>query len=301
MQWRYGQFHKEQLDITNPDGRNYLVYKDGIIRNYNANHFLAPLRDVTAAAEEGTNNEVEKSKAVRYADDSELERICSWPETYTREHQIADLSWHDKTEYTMTAGEFFDRALSTNSCLMSASQKKSSDSLNVGNGKKLDTFTCFPRLTPELRLRIWRTKAFMPRVVASQEELVVDSTGERKLYLRTINAVASVLKITHESRTEALKYHKHSFGFQKHFHKIPGTNNKTKPAIDELLIQANLRADTIYCHRWYIIRSSGTGGLYNFIPASGNMRDFFKPAHSIAFDVTDANSSERFFIYLRFD
>ncbi|TGO20165.1 hypothetical protein BTUL_0001g01770 [Botrytis tulipae] len=290
---------------------------DGIIRNYNANHFLAPLRDVTAAAEEGTNNEVsftslvkhiplyrtsrdrlKRAKPARYADDSELERICSWPETYTREHQIADLSWHDEAEYTMTAGDFFDRAPSTNSCLMSASQKKSSDSLNVGNGKKLDTFTCFPRLTPELRLRIWRTMAFMPRVVALQEEFVLDSTGEKKVYLQTINAVASVLKINHESRTEALKYYKHSFGSQKYFHDIRGTYNKTNTIISELLIHANLRADTIYYDRWYITRSSGTGGLYSFISAIGNMRDIFKPAHSIAFDVTNANSSERFaFVY----
>ncbi|TGO60318.1 hypothetical protein BCON_0036g00060 [Botryotinia convoluta] len=126
---------------------------DGIIRNYNANHFLAPLRDVTAAAEEDTNisftslvkhiplhrtsrDELKRAKPVRHADHSELERICSWPETYTREHQIVDLSWHDEAEYAMTAVDFFDRTPSTNSCLISASQKKSSDSLNIGNGKK---------------------------------------------------------------------------------------------------------------------------------------------------------------------
>ncbi|KAF7887700.1 hypothetical protein EAF00_009994 [Botryotinia globosa] len=291
--------------------------KDGIIRNYNANHFLAPLQDVTAAAEEGTNNEVsftslvkhiplyrtsrdrlKRAKPVRYADDSELERICSWPETYTREHQIADLSWHDEAEYEMTAGDFFDRAPSTNKCLMSASQKKSSGSLNVGNGTKLDTFTCFPRLTAELRLRIWRTMAFMPHVVALQEEFVLDSTGKEKVYLRTINAVASVLKINHESRTETLKYYRHSFGSQKYFHKVRETYNETNPNIGELLIHANLQADTIYYDRRYIMRSSRTGGICSFMPAIGNMRDIFKPAHSIAFDVTDATLWEHFaFIY----
>ncbi|KAF7947335.1 uncharacterized protein EAE97_004584 [Botrytis byssoidea] len=198
----------------------------------------------------------------------------------------------------MTAGDFFDRAPSTNSCLMSASQKKSSGSLNVGNGKKLDTFTCFPRLTAELRLKIWRTMAFMSHVVALQEEFVLDSNGEEKLYLRTINTVASVLQINHESRTEALKYYRHSFGAQKYFHTIQGTYNKKDPTIGELLIHANLRADTIYYDRWYIMRSSRTGGTYSFMSAIGNMRDIFKPAHSIAFDATDANSWERFaFIY----
>ncbi|THV45907.1 hypothetical protein BGAL_0438g00030 [Botrytis galanthina] len=288
---------------------------DGIIRNYNANHFLAPLQDVTAAAEEGTNNEVSftslvkhiplyrtsrdgltRAKPVRYADDSELERICSWPETYTREHQIDDLSWHDETEYKMTASDFFDRAPSTNSCLMSASQKKSSDSLNVGNGKKLDTFTCFPLLAPELRLRIWRTIAFMPRVVALQEEIVLEC--QEKVYLRTINAVASVLKINHESRTEALKYYKHSFGSQKYSLKMRGTYNETNPVIGELLIHANLRADTIYYDSWCLTRSSTTGGTYGLISAIGNMRDIFKSAQSIAFDVTYANLWVRFtFIY----
>ncbi|TGO66266.1 hypothetical protein BOTNAR_0064g00030 [Botryotinia narcissicola] len=317
MQWRNDQFLKEKLDITKPDDRNYLVHNDSIIRNYNANHFLAPLRDVTAAAEEGTNNEISSTSLVKhiplyrtsrdrlkqakpfhYADDSELERICSWPETYIRERQIADLSWHDEVEYAMTAGDFFDRAPSTNSCLMSAGQKKSSGSLNDGNGKKLDTFTCFPRLTAELRLQIWRTMAFMPHVVALQEEFVLDSTNEEKVYLRTINAVASVLQINHESRTEALNYYKHSFGSQKYFHTIQGTYNKTNPAIDELLIYANLRADTIYYDRRYIMRSSRTGGICSFMSAAGTMRDIFKPAHSVAFDVTDTNSWERFaFIY----
>ncbi|KAF7895583.1 uncharacterized protein EAF01_009545 [Botrytis porri] len=75
---------------------------------------------------------------------------------------------------------------------------------------------------------------------------------------------------------------------------MPGTYNKTKLAVDEFLIHANLRADTIYYDKWYIMWRSVTGRLYNFISANGNIRDIFKPAHSIAFDVTLANSRERF-------
>ncbi|TGO60317.1 hypothetical protein BCON_0036g00050 [Botryotinia convoluta] len=112
----------------------------------------------------------------------------------------------------------------------------------------------------------------MPRVVALQEELVFDLPGERKVCLRTINAVANVLQINHESQT----------------------CNKTKSAIDELLIHSNLRADTIYYDKWYIMWRSGTGRLYRFISASGNMRDIFNSAHSIAFDVNHATSRERF-------
>ncbi|KAF5875315.1 uncharacterized protein Bfra_003770 [Botrytis fragariae] len=290
---------------------------DGIIRNYNTNHFLEPLRNVTTAAEEGSDvdisftslvkhiplhrtsrDELKRVKPIRYADDSELERICSWPETYTREHQIADLSWHDEVEYAMTADDFFDRAPSTNSCLISASQKKSSDSLSIGNGKKLDTFTCFPRLPPELRLRIWRTMAFVPRVIALQERSVHNATHKRSVCIQTTNAAAKVLQIHHESRTEALKFHKPSFGIRVHHFKTTDYSVHETPIVDELIIHANFQADTIYYDKWYIQFQiePPVQELPSSPYMSSHLREISKSAHSAAFNISHPTSRNCFSI-----
>ncbi|TGO23165.1 hypothetical protein BPAE_0142g00280 [Botrytis paeoniae] len=116
---------------------------DGIIRNYNLNHFLTPLIDVPTAAEEDTNTDILFTSLVKHIPLQQTSR-----DELKRAKPIADLSWHNEAGYAMTADDFFDRAPSTNSCLISASQKKSSDSLNIGNGKKLDTFTCSSGLPP---------------------------------------------------------------------------------------------------------------------------------------------------------
>ncbi|KAF7916972.1 uncharacterized protein EAE98_010403 [Botrytis deweyae] len=289
---------------------------DGIIRNYNANHFLAPLGDITTAADEGTNNEVsftslvkhiplhrisrdelKEGKPVRYADDSELERICSWPETYTREHQIADLSWHDEAEYVMTADDFFDRAPSTNSCLVSASQKKSSDSFNIGNGKTLDTFTCFPRLAPELRLKIWRIMAFMPRVVVLQERTVHNAAQKRSVCMQTTNTAAKVLQINHESRKEALKFHKPCFGLRVHDSETTEFSDH-EAVVNDLMIHANLQADTIYYDSWYLQFQTvpPVQELPEFPYMSTHLKDISKSAHRVAFNISHAITRNRFFI-----
>ncbi|CAD6442403.1 cfb733a6-9561-4d8c-aeee-b2ed9f917f9c-CDS [Sclerotinia trifoliorum] len=90
----------------------------------------------------------------------------------------------------------------------------------------LENFTCFPRLSPELRLKIQRTIAFMPRVVALWEQARHDGNTRQQISIQTTNAAAKLLQINHESRVEGLR------------------------SISLLVIYANLTADTVYFDRF---------------------------------------------------
>jgi hypothetical protein len=81
--------------------------------------------------------------------------------------------------------------------------------LDVTNCYFLQTFTVFPELPPELRLKIWRVAAFHPR--AFDFDYPHSNPKERvRLYndlKDRLRRVPSALQVNHESRTEALMHY----------------------------------------------------------------------------------------------
>ncbi|KAI9644259.1 hypothetical protein NHQ30_007614 [Ciborinia camelliae] len=284
---------------------------DGIVRKYNVNNFLARLGDDTVATEEETaitftqaNLQYDLRNITRfrvhnnstsipqYADQSDLERICRRPDVYTREHQIADLSWHDGVDYKMTKDDFFDRAPSINTSLTPANQQQSSISLNMSNSRKLETFTCFPRLAPEIRLKIWRMIAFTPRVVAVNEQTICNAGAISSITIQTTSAAAKVLQINHESRAETLKFYKRYFGTHilasDLFNFLRTGSQPSGVSLEELVVHANLKADTIYYDKYHLGATSATPGRMPYI--SNCMEGVLKSAHSIAFNISDISN-----------
>ncbi|APA16328.1 predicted protein [Sclerotinia sclerotiorum 1980 UF-70] len=145
--------------------------------------------------------------------------------------------------------------------------------------KKLENFTCFPRLSVELRLKIWRTIAFMPRVVALREQTRHDQNPKRQVSIQMTSAAAKLLQINHESRVEGLRFYKPCFGPQL-------SGDISVADVKDLVIHANLTVDTLYLERFcyqsfWQTRVESRSSRY--------MDNFIRHASSIAIDACRAS------------
>ncbi|KAI9875090.1 MAG: hypothetical protein M1830_008884 [Pleopsidium flavum] len=80
------------------------------------------------------------------------------------------------------------------------------------------TFTCFPRLAAELRLKIWSFTVLEPRILELERRTLADGTTRWHSPTPSGAIVPSTLYACHESREEARKlYHQLSFGVWMNF------------------------------------------------------------------------------------
>jgi hypothetical protein len=89
----------------------------------------------------------------------------------------------------------------------------------------LTKFNCFPKLPKELRLKIWKCAAFIPRNVDvwigpwtlegtdDDSHWEIDDTSN--FYFFSTSTAPKILHVCHESRQEGLLYYQLSFGAER--------------------------------------------------------------------------------------
>jgi len=129
---------------------------------------------------------------------------------------------------------------------------------------KLKTFTPFPRLTPELRNKIWTYACFIPRYIDiwyekfKEQTHISESDGFRWViseHYSSHNAYPSLLLACSESRTIGLQHYMKEFGSWAH---SPDTNDLARLGRYGCLIYVNWACDVIF-----LIRSRPTHPLCN--------------------------------------
>jgi hypothetical protein len=99
------------------------------------------------------------------------------------------------------------------------------------------TFTCFPRLPAELRMRIWEFACFIPRNVCIDIDEVLmtklndqDSQWATEIVAwRSDSDIPAVLQVCQESRSEARKHYSLELGTEYTKYINTGTNLTTHP------------------------------------------------------------------------
>jgi hypothetical protein len=101
------------------------------------------------------------------------------------------------------------------------------NSRNVQNSPKvaLAKFTGFPNLPKELRLKIWKCAAFIPRNVdvwigpwtleGTDDDSYWEIDDTSNFYFFSTSTAPKILHVCHESRQEGLLYHQLSFGTER--------------------------------------------------------------------------------------
>ncbi|KAH6712789.1 hypothetical protein BKA61DRAFT_656885 [Leptodontidium sp. MPI-SDFR-AT-0119] len=117
---------------------------------------------------------------------------------------------------------------------------------------KLDTFTCFPRLPLEIRLKIWRAIAKLPRVVMLSE-VRYDNMGTERWETRTSVVLQkiktgqpAVIQICHESRSECLTFYQLVLGTRCQLEVYTRIGSTCVVDVHEPTIYFNNLKDTLY-------------------------------------------------------
>jgi hypothetical protein len=140
------------------------------------------------------------------------------------------------------------------------------------------TFTCFPKLPIELRLKIWKEASSVPRRICVYIRVLAqpfeeddsdgedeDNDGEDDLTFTSFIYLATwphlpVLRTSRESRIESLKHYKLAFGVEK--------KKRTRPSIT-LSSPANTyingKADRICLSNTYVLKPADTNYFCDFV------------------------------------
>ncbi|KAH7399918.1 hypothetical protein BKA64DRAFT_707601 [Cadophora sp. MPI-SDFR-AT-0126] len=162
---------------------------------------------------------------------------------------------------------------------------------------KLDTFTCFPRLPLELRLKIWRAIARLPRAVAMSQcynsvpewfDWQVPNIRKQFLLQKIKSRQPAVLQTCRESRAECLGFYHLVFGTTlKLQYCHPHGASRPVAFLHEPTVHFNTLSDTFY---WTCPPISETDSRGDKSDEHGNveqfspifwLRDFFEIHRSI--------------------
>ncbi|QSZ33363.1 hypothetical protein DSL72_002951 [Monilinia vaccinii-corymbosi] len=191
---------------------------------FNFNSVKASFDNFTTIAERRKMIEFATEGASKSPDSSDTEMTdlkndFRTAKSYTREHQIADLSWYDDIYQDPEMGDcdYFECDPTNAASYITPTHLLNHTTIGGVDPKTPRTFTRFSKLPMELRLKILRYAAFTPRTVAVR--CMEFSPNERKSVKRNrferviriaqtkTNNAAAILQVNQELRKAALKFY----------------------------------------------------------------------------------------------
>ncbi|KAF7873899.1 hypothetical protein EAF04_002571 [Stromatinia cepivora] len=203
-----------------------------------------------------------------YVEMDTLENDFRTAQNYTREHQIADLSWHDDfyPEPVMKDNDYFD--LHPANATSHLQKYSASVGIDPTTPRK---FTCFPKLPKELRLMVLKFAVFTPRAVAVRTmEFAPNEIKSRhfgpprppfrnkvekvvRIVQTKTNSAAPILQVNQEFRYAALVFYDLCFGtlIYKDFDEQDGpqfafVKRNSNYLVRDPTVHVNLATDNMY-------------------------------------------------------